>query len=83
MEGILTARPVDLLRLPHPLRLPDCLQFCHKEAVLLHHVRNGHHLFRRPGLLLRTGFCGGRHDRSIFLEFGEVDILFIVETQKY
>ena len=83
VEGILTARPVDLLRLPHPLRLPDGLQFRHKEAVLLHHVRNGHHLFRRPGLLLRTSFCGGRHDRSIFLEFGEVDILFIVETQKY
>ncbi len=81
MEGIHAARPADLLRLPHSLRFPDRLHFRHAEAVLLHHVRNGRHLFRRPGLLFRAGVFGGRHNRGVFLEFGEVAV-FVVETQK-
>ncbi len=35
MERILTARPDDILRLPHPLRLPCGLLLCHAETVLL------------------------------------------------
>lgn len=81
MEGIHAARPADLLRLPRPLRFPDRLHFRHAEAILLHPVRNGRHLFRRPGLLLRPGVSGVRHDRGFIFEFGEVAIFF-TETQK-
>lgn len=81
VEGIHAARPADLLRLPHPLRFPDRLHFGRAEAVLLHPVRNGRHLFRRPGFLLRPGVSGVRCNRGVIFEFGKVAIFFI-ETQK-
>lgn len=82
VEGIHAARPADLLRLPRPLRFPDRLHFGRAEAVLLHHVRNGRHLFRRPGLLLRPGVSGGRRNRGVIFECGKVAVFFITETQK-